>query len=106
MVSNSRNIPSRGGADVSSVVGAVAKISNLRSATSRRVLYMHVHNYIRDGECAATSGWPNDPYGICVLSHVSPQSALTPNPLSQCAEERGGRTAQVSVSGIHHPEFV
>src|SRR5215207_179489 len=64
MVSNSRNIPSRGATPgvvtVSSVVGAVAKVSNLRSATSRRALYMHVHNSIRDNTLGASSSWPND----------------------------------------------
>src|SRR5215217_8117289 len=60
MVSSSRNIPSRGGTAVSSVVGAVAKVSNLRSATSSRTLYMHVHNSIRDDTLGASLGWPNN----------------------------------------------
>jgi hypothetical protein len=29
---------------------------------------MHVHNCIRNGESAATSGWPNDSYGNRVLA--------------------------------------
>src|SRR5215207_7427052 len=68
MVSSSRNIPSRGGEIVSSAVGAVANFSNLRSATSRRTLYMHVHNCIRDGAFVANSGLPNDSYRNRVLA--------------------------------------
>src|SRR5215204_6780261 len=72
MVSNSRNIPSRGATPgvvmVSSVVGAVAKVSILRSTMCRRTLYMHVHNCIRDGECDATSGWLNGSFTNWVLA--------------------------------------
>ena len=38
-------------------VGAVAKVSNLRSATSRRTLYMHAHRYIMvTSICASLAG--------------------------------------------------
>src|SRR5829696_4474098 len=57
MVSSSRNIPSRGGAAVSSDVDAVAKVSSHRSAVSSRIIYMHVHNCMREASTVARAGW-------------------------------------------------
>src|SRR5829696_2068189 len=68
MVSNSRNIPSRGasGGEVtgSSVVGKVAKVRNLRSVISSQRIYMHVHNFMWDTSIVASSG--------CLHSRIDP----------------------------------